>query len=245
MSLINDALKKAQRLRNEEPMGTQPPMSGAGGPRVAKRSQPRTSQQVVMLAAAALVVVVLSVVVTVWLVNRPAAPKPAPPVVATPAKPKPATDAPPPATTPAPVIASLANKPATTPLTEAPAPKPAEPASPNIITLPPPALLPAPAAPITTASEPTATPSLESKPAVAPPPPAAEPKPDERIHAFVDSIRVTGIRSSGDDSRVLMNDRVFRVNDIVDRGLGVRLTKVNPNSLTFTDANGATYVKNF
>ena len=54
-----------------------------------------------------------------------------------------------------------------------------------------------------------------------------------------------GIRSSGNESKVLMNDRVYRVNDIVDRNLGVKLTKVAPDSLTFTDANGATYVKYF
>ena len=42
-----------------------------------------------------------------------------------------------------------------------------------------------------------------------------------------------------------MNDRVYRVNDVVDRTLGVRLTKVSTDSLTFTDANGVTYVKYF
>ena len=42
-----------------------------------------------------------------------------------------------------------------------------------------------------------------------------------------------------------MNDRVYRVNDIVDRSLSLRLTKVEPGILTFTDANGMTYVKYF
>ena len=77
------------------------------------------------------------------------------------------------------------------------------------------------------------------------PKPAVAAKPDERVHAFVDSIRVMGIRSSGTESRVLMNDRVFRVNEIVDRGLDVRLSAVEPGLLTFTDANGATYKKAF
>jgi hypothetical protein len=89
------------------------------------------------------------------------------------------------------------------------------------------------------------TPPPETKVAAATPPPAPTAKPDERVHAFVDSIRVSGIRSSGGESRVLMNDRVFRVNDIVDRGLSLRLTAVAPDSLTFTDANGVNYVKNF
>jgi hypothetical protein len=54
-----------------------------------------------------------------------------------------------------------------------------------------------------------------------------------------------GIRSSGTDSKVLMNDRVYRVNDYVDRILGVKLVSVSRDTLTFTDANGVTYVKNF
>jgi len=77
------------------------------------------------------------------------------------------------------------------------------------------------------------------------PTPTAPPKHDERVNQFVDAIRVAGIRSSGTESRVLMNDRVFRVNEIVERNFGLRLTKVEANALTFTDANGAVYVKNF
>ena len=42
-----------------------------------------------------------------------------------------------------------------------------------------------------------------------------------------------------------MNERVYRVNDIVERTLGVRLIKVAADSLTFSDPNGITYVKNF
>jgi hypothetical protein len=42
---------------------------------------------------------------------------------------------------------------------------------------------------------------------------------------------------------VLMNERVFRLNDTVDRELGLRLTGVQPDLLIFTDATGATYEK--
>ena len=42
-----------------------------------------------------------------------------------------------------------------------------------------------------------------------------------------------------------MNERVYRVNDIVERTLGVRLIKVAVDSLTFADPNGISYVKNF
>ena len=42
-----------------------------------------------------------------------------------------------------------------------------------------------------------------------------------------------------------MNERVYRVNDIVDRTLGIRLVKVAADSLTFSDPNGVSYVKGF
>jgi hypothetical protein len=101
-----------------------------------------------------------------------------------------------------------------------------------------------PAAPSPTPAAVTpAVATAEPKSTAAEPP--APPKPDERIHQFVEALKVTGIRSSGSESKVLMNDRVYRVNDIVDRNLGVRLTKVAPDSLTFTDGNGVSYVKYF
>ena len=76
MSLINEALKKAQRVRTGDTVGSLASMPG-GGSRVAKRSAPRTAQQLVLIAAGAIVLIVLSVVATVFLVNRPSDPKPA------------------------------------------------------------------------------------------------------------------------------------------------------------------------
>lgn len=42
-----------------------------------------------------------------------------------------------------------------------------------------------------------------------------------------------------------MNDRVYKLNDTVERSLGLKLTKIAANLLTFTDANGVTYEKEF
>jgi len=75
--------------------------------------------------------------------------------------------------------------------------------------------------------------------------PAPVARPDARAQAFVDALRVTGIRASGSDSKVLMNDRVFRLNDIVERTLGLRLTGVAADRLSFTDPNGLVYTRNF
>ena len=96
----------------------------------------------------------------------------------------------------------------------------------------------------TTGGAPAAAPQAEPAPAPVTPAPVAGPaKADERIARFVEAIKVTGIRSSGAESRVLMNDRVYRVNDTVERTLGVKLTKVEADQLTFADANGLVYVK--
>jgi hypothetical protein len=91
-----------------------------------------------------------------------------------------------------------------------------------------------------------ATASAAPSPAAARPAPAAPaPSPDERINSYLDELRVTAVRIQGNDSRVMINERVFRLNDIVDRHLGIRLTKVEANQIIFTDANGVAYVKYF
>jgi cytoskeletal protein RodZ len=257
MSLINEALKKAQKLRTGDPAGTIAPMPG-GTPRVTKRGEPRTTQQLVLIAAGALVLVVLSVVATFWFVNRAPAPKPASKPIAV----KPADSSAPSPTIVAPTIKAPAPVTETPPVkTEtAPAPVATTPApGTQPATTPPPVVKPtttvaeapaqsAPAPAVATEPvAPASTPTPLAQPVAQTPPPAAAPvATDPRVHAFVDSVKVGGIRSSsGGDSRVLMNDRVFRVNDIVERNLGVRLTKVEPSALTFTDSNGAVYVKNF
>jgi hypothetical protein len=228
MSLINEALKKAQRARSESPADDTSAAPGTvGGVRIAKRSQPRSANAMVLFGSAAVVLVVLSVVATVYLMNRPE--KPVPAAVAAVSSPAQTTAASPESRSAATVST------ATLPLeTSAVAPAPP-------VSVPVEASKTTPAA--VSGSAPASTPAIApvAPSPVAPPPPKA----DERVAAFVEAIRVTGIRSSGTDSRVLMNDRVFRVNDLVDRTLGVRLTKVGTDSLTFADAHGFTYVKQF
>jgi hypothetical protein len=273
MSLINEALKKAQRQRLEEGADPTDPTSGtSGGGRVVRRGKPQTSNTVVLLGSGALVLVVLSVVFTVYLVNRPtetkrvatsapaataptktAAVPTSAPAISAPVESAPAIVIPkitPTVPTAAPVVAdSSATSPtaptaSVSPATAASRPTPSAPAAatsaPTATTLPATTSALPPVTPTTT---PTTVPAVAETPA----PAAALPPgtPDERVAAFVDSIRVTGIRSSGAESRVLMNERVYRVNDVVERNLGVRLVKAAADSLTFSDPRGVTYVKNF
>src|SRR4051812_30909221 len=84
MSLINEALKKAQRQRSDQPAGSSSP-----GEREDYRPKPMGTQTIVLIAAGAAVLVVFSVVITVYLLNRPTAS--ATPAIAASAPAKPAT----------------------------------------------------------------------------------------------------------------------------------------------------------
>ena len=220
MSLINEALKKAQRLRREEAAGVaEPEVATSGVTRITKRGRARTARMIVLLAGGAAALIVFSTALTVYLINRTPAPpgRPAPAkTVSTSGKP-PATETPESATG-APDLAV----PTTTP----------QETNPVVVLTPP-------VDPATTATDPSppAMVITQLPPGLA--------KPDERIVVFVEALKVAGIRSSGNESRVLMNERVYRVNDVIDRALGVKLVSVAANALTFADPNGATYQKQF
>jgi hypothetical protein len=243
MSLINEALKKAQRQRHDDPAGAAGPAAGAGGA-VAGRSGPRPLRTLLLLATGAFVLIAASVVFTVYFVNEPA-PPPAPP------RPKKKVE-----------ISQKAPAPVTAPAAVSPATKPPAASAPPKVETPAPAPLPAAtplkverAAEPITAEKPTPAPTPAPLPpeatAVAVPPPAppkpstAEPIADARVQAFVDTMRISGVKAAGAESRVLLNDRVYRLNDIVDRPLNVRLIKVESSSVTFSDGGGFTYVKYF
>ncbi|MEX2045360.1 MAG: hypothetical protein WD941_08405 [Opitutus sp.] len=87
--------------------------------------------------------------------------------------------------------------------------------------------------------------NIADKPAIESATSEAPTKPDPRVHTYIDALRVMGIRATGDGSRVLMNERVYRVNDIVEHTMRIRLIKVESSTLTFSDASGAIYVKYF
>lgn len=233
MSLINDALKKAQRQRTEAPAATAEG-AAAGGARIAKRGRALSSNTMVLIGSGALVLIVLSVVITFNLVNEPA--KPARPAPA--ATPPPATPA---ATPAAPVESPAITPPASNATPPAGATETKAPAAPSVTV------------PIAAVTSPAAAPTPAPAATPVTPPPAPTPiviapadlPADERAMAFIETIRVTGIRSFGNESRVLMNERVYRVNDVVERNIGLKLTAVKADSLVFTDSRGKTYTKNF
>ena len=241
MSLINDALKKAQRERSGQPE-TPAVSASPAAPRPAAGPAPGGSRWLPGLLALAVVGTGLAV----WFLKPAAGPaRSASPVAATaPAAPLPVAATPPVALYPS--INDIA----------APAPPPA------------PAVSAPPAAPV--ASTPPAgpeAPAIRLNLAPAPPtaaPPPAEPPPapavpvasgtggptgitlhlqDPRIIAFLESARINGIRPTAEDPRLLLNNKVLRPGSVVDRDLGLRLVSIEPGKLTFVDAQGTIYTR--
>jgi hypothetical protein len=269
MSLINDALKKAQRQRGEpesSPTASPtPPLTGAApAHRAPRRKPPGFETQMLLIGGGAAVVIVALVVALVVVLRDKDEPRLAksPPPEAPRASPPPPSQTKQPEAQVTPAPTSTPPPPAVAPKTDAPAPAPTQnPASKFSIDPAPVAKSDTPRSPDTAAradssAPPAAAPSLTLPQVGSSGAAAGERLPAERsltpprassaMATAIEAFRVAGIRASGSDPRVLMNDRVFRVNDIVDHALGIRLTGVQSNALTFTDVEtGAVYTRHF
>lgn len=229
MSLINEALKKAQRDRHLENL----PPSPDGSPRTARRANGPSKSILILLGTGIIALFVVAVVGTVLFINREPAPKPV--VAKAPALSPPAV-ATAPAIAPAPIIAAPVATPPPTPAT-------ATSTAPAIVVAIPPATT-APAVVSEPAAAPAAsTPVLPSLKVSPPPPAPAADKFDARLQTMVDGWHVNLVRAAGADSRLFMNGNVYRIGDVIDRASGLRLTEVSTSTLTFTDASGSTYLK--
>lgn len=230
MSLINEALKKAQRQRTADPAPSAPPLSSVPiglptAPRIAKRRQPVPARtQIIILVGGIAVILMGGVLAFLFLVGDTAPPPPPPrPVVVT--QPAPVVVSPPPVTVTPVVIVPVAPVAPVAPVTP---PKPD-----TLFTLP--------QSPAERTAAAAATKAAGVVSAVKPTGPVANP----RVYEFLDALRITGIRISDTDPKVIMNDRVYRLNDLVDRPTGLRITRVESSLLVFVDATGYEYRKNF
>lgn len=254
MSLINDALKRAQNLQSRGPGGTPafPRATAAGGPAspLTSPTQPPAPNADATTATplrkgkstrtGLLVGIVISVlfvgmgalgyvVYAVFFTRSPAdeitqATKTAPDVV------QPADPVPNPSSS-------------STPATNG-APGAAAPAAPTGVPSPTadPGLLPATANPAPGETTPAAT----QNPAHTAPAPEPEPvevhvnNPSPAIQVWVSKIVVAGIRG-GARPKALMNDRVYLIGDTVSPENGLKLFKIGDRELVFQDAEGNTY----
>lgn len=235
MSLINDALKKAERQR----AGSVPPMpvdpvSGPQGSTARKTPVPT----LVLVGGGALLGLALAIGAVLLWPRSPVNPGPE-------------------------TVAKISSPPAPAPAIQPAAPTVAvtTPASTPAVSSPPPAEPVAPAKTVV-AAVPVADPQPEIVPAKSEPPvvakvelpaenktpgpaPAAPSGPSAIFTKKVESFRVAGIRFAGAESKVIMNDRVYRIGETVDHEQGIKLTAVTANSLTFVDAAGAAYTRHF
>lgn len=233
MSLINDALKKAARQRAQEQGDYTPPMPGGG------RGSPSKGPNYLLIGGAAVALVVVSVVLTGLFVNKGSEPKPviaAPtlaPIAIVPKAPSQAV-APIQLTVPTLPESTEAKAPAQVAVrVEAPTPAPVVAAAPTAV-------------PTRVAAASTVQPApVATAPAAATPAPVVIESQGDRIQTFIDALQVSGVRYAGAESKAIIGGHIYRVNDVLDRALGLRLRKVDTDHLTFVDASGATYVKTF
>jgi hypothetical protein len=252
MSLINDALKKAQKQRTGEstPLAAMPGVGGESAARIAKRAKPvGFNSQLIRLGLGAGAVLVL--IIGGWLVMRKSpAKKPEPSAVSG--------------------QQSAAQTPPAVPTTENREPR----TEPAVSKLEPSSGVGGPAnafvLPIVTPPPPTPEPVVVKKSETKPVPssPAAQ-RPDEPAIAqratagapaqpalppaklepkaitYIENLHIAGIRASATDSKVLMNDRVYRVGDIVEHEMNLKLIGITANSLTFEDERGSRYTRQF
>ncbi len=242
MSLINDALKKAQKQRTGEApsLGSMP---SVGGQSAASISRSGKSSGNPLLIPAGIGAGVLVLAIGGYFAfsgkSAPSSPLPAPssaqtqpssPNVGSPlvGGPSSAPSSPLPAPSPAQPSTAAPTSPAFT-LQAAPKSEPLVPAPVQATASIPQASHPTPQASVAQASEP-AKPVLKLEP---------------RAMTFIENIKVAGIRASATDSKVLMNDRVYRIGDIVEHEMALKLVGITSNSLTFEDERGGRFTRTF
>lgn len=134
-------------------------------------------------------------------------------------------------------------------------------AEPTVVETPPvetaPVETPTTSEPVAAATEPAAaepvapaatTPSFtvdaERRAAVSSSTAASGTEPNPAISDWVAALNITGVRT-GERSKVLMNNRVYSPGDTVNYDFELKLTEITPSTLAFQDSNGATYHLDF
>ncbi len=244
MSLINDALKKAQKQHSQFSSSNLGPALPPGyvPPTAAKTGKNSTNplRPVLMYLLGASVLVCISVGITLYILREPPAPEP----TRTTAQPSPpATAAAPAPIAPTPVLAPVvASMPAATPTPSIQAP---------VATTPAPSAQPAPTvkplAPLV-ATTPTPPASAETPaPRITAPalkPAAVDPKAgQQRVQALVDRIQINSVLVTNSETKIILNNRLYRLGDTIDHSLGLKITEVHENHMVFTDNTGAKFIK--
>lgn len=271
MSLINEALKKAQRQRSLDsaPLSSAPSGVAAAAVTTHVRAASHKRSNAPLWFGLGLVALGAGATGLVMRYGFDSTPTPAHPVpVKTAAVPPAPTATPPPqAASPQPPVGTapvpsapmvvLPTIPVVKPAEATPPPassvSPLASATPAVKPVAAPSSAPTAAAPAALVAPVAATPAATRSPAAAAAPVAPTPvvpvavltqaEREAKTYEFLTNLRLTGVRGLDRDARVLMNERVWRLNDVVSPELGLRLSAIRPNLLVFTDAQGKTYEK--
>ncbi len=224
MSLISEALKKAQRQRTSE-------VPGGEGPRVViRRGATPAAKQVLFLAGGVVVAVVAAAIIAVVML-RPSEEEITARVALAAAKAKTAPPAKNATSEPAGQIALAATS--------------ANPAAAKSEAPPPIIVLNLPRSGAAAAAVPLAP--APERPALVPASAAATNRGGSpgALQDYVDTLRITtwSAAPAPADSKVMINGKVYRINDEVDRALGLKLTDVKADRIIFTDEHGTAWVR--
>ena len=65
------------------------------------------------------------------------------------------------------------------------------------------------------------------------------------IAAYLDSLYVEAVRSAGRNSKVVLNNKVYRPNSMVSSEFNLRVLEIHPQEIIFVDVAGTQYIKYF
>lgn len=218
MSLINDALKKAQNQRAGLPPipgpTPAPPKGAASVPTTPRKGKTPVSKSILIGVTASLLCALISIAATLYILKEDAPPAPLPPAMA--------------AVSPVVAPAPAAVVPVNAPLVTAPI-------APGVATEPAPIVMTPPPAPLPTITAPSAA-TVSA---------AATKQTAARIQSFIARLRVNSIRISEGGNKAIINERLFRTGDVIEPSLGLKLVGIENGQLTFVDEAGNQYFRHF
>lgn len=68
-------------------------------------------------------------------------------------------------------------------------------------------------------------------------------EPNQEIINWLSEAKVTGVRLAGDDSKAIINNKAYATDELVHYSLGIQLIAIQESRLLFQDANGKRYMK--
>ena len=72
---------------------------------------------------------------------------------------------------------------------------------------------------------------------------AIHPGENPEVRSFINQMRVTGVRNAGKKSKILFDNHVASVDDVIDEEHQLRVKNVNSRQIVFLDGSGIEYTK--